>query len=377
MADFVSVIQRAVDNLSDKSESSRHALYEKAEAALLGQLRAMDPPLAPDVLDQQAKTLKEAIKQVEAGFAEPAKAPAMPAAEPTLGQERAARPDPLAAGGEGRGNLGKMILWLVVFAIIGGAAGAAWWKRAELTEMASGLVGSMQEAAKVDDGNKDEERVPRADEPATPVREVTPDPEKPAEETETAEAPTAQQPAAEQPSRAEALLLEEAKGGGAPQAAGASIVWQFRTDSTASGSAPEYIEATVNVPDRQMSLLMTIRKNVDPLLPASHTIELLFSFQEGSPIGEIKTIPGFLTKGDAKGTGTPLSGAVALITQNFFLMGLSDNEADRSQNVEELRSRNFIDIPVVYANDSPAVLSLSKGEGGTEVFKQAFTAWDG
>ena len=51
MADFVSVLRRAVGNLENNTETARQAIYGKARAALRAQLEAIDPPLGPDEID--------------------------------------------------------------------------------------------------------------------------------------------------------------------------------------------------------------------------------------------------------------------------------------------------------------------------------------
>ncbi len=46
MADYHPLIRRAVDGLSENKPDLRQAVYERARAALLHQLRSLDPPLS-------------------------------------------------------------------------------------------------------------------------------------------------------------------------------------------------------------------------------------------------------------------------------------------------------------------------------------------
>jgi hypothetical protein len=43
------------------------------------------------------------------------------------------------------------------------------------------------------------------------------------------------------------------------------------------------VKADVDIPDLKMHATMTLKKNTDPTLQATHTIDLKFSFAEGAP----------------------------------------------------------------------------------------------
>ena len=45
MADYYNLLARAVSGLPNATPDSRKAIYERARKALLGQLRAMQPPV--------------------------------------------------------------------------------------------------------------------------------------------------------------------------------------------------------------------------------------------------------------------------------------------------------------------------------------------
>ena len=80
MADYRSLISRAVGGLEHNTSDNRRVLYERARAALMGQLRAVDPPLDDAELTRERLALEEAIRQVEAEAA--AQAPPAPAHPP-------------------------------------------------------------------------------------------------------------------------------------------------------------------------------------------------------------------------------------------------------------------------------------------------------
>jgi hypothetical protein len=65
MADYYSVVARAVSRLPSKTDKARYAIYERARAALQENLRLHDPPLAPAELATEQSALEAAISRVE------------------------------------------------------------------------------------------------------------------------------------------------------------------------------------------------------------------------------------------------------------------------------------------------------------------------
>ncbi len=62
MADFHPILARAIAGLTDKSPEARRAVYDRARAALLSQLRSLDPPLsAADITREVRKRLKKPL----------------------------------------------------------------------------------------------------------------------------------------------------------------------------------------------------------------------------------------------------------------------------------------------------------------------------
>ena len=50
------------------------------------------------------------------------------------------------------------------------------------------------------------------------------------------------------------------------------------------------VKAEADIPDLKMHATMTLRKNTDPTLQATHTIDLKFSFADGAPITGVKDV---------------------------------------------------------------------------------------
>lgn len=93
MAEYFSLLERAVAGLQDASPASRRAIYDRARNALLGQLRAMQPPVPEADIQRESAALDQAIARLEEriGRERPRAAPSSPAAS-----RPAAAPEPPA-----------------------------------------------------------------------------------------------------------------------------------------------------------------------------------------------------------------------------------------------------------------------------------------
>jgi hypothetical protein len=75
MADYKELLRRAVEALPENNGAARRAVYEKARAALVGQLRAINPPLAARDITTHRLQLEDCIRQVEQEASEAVIAP--------------------------------------------------------------------------------------------------------------------------------------------------------------------------------------------------------------------------------------------------------------------------------------------------------------
>ena len=65
MADYKELLRKAIAALPENNGASRRAVYEKARSALVGQLRAIQPPLAARDITTHRLQLEDGIRQVE------------------------------------------------------------------------------------------------------------------------------------------------------------------------------------------------------------------------------------------------------------------------------------------------------------------------
>jgi len=155
-----------------------------------------------------------------------------------------------------------------------------------------------------------------------------------------------------------------------------SAVWRTETVSPGPGLAPELaVRADITVPERNMTVTWSLRRNTDQALPASHTIEIMFNLPPDFPGGGIANVPGVLMKQSEQARGTPLAGLAVKVTNGFFLIGLSAVDTDVQRNIQLLKDRPWFDIPIVYNNGGRAILAMEKGPPGDRAFADAFAAW--
>ena len=82
MADFVAVLKKTLDGLSEATPQMREKVYEKARLTIAGKLAAMSPQPPAIVVGRQKRALEDAIAEIEKEFATPAAAIAPVAAQP-------------------------------------------------------------------------------------------------------------------------------------------------------------------------------------------------------------------------------------------------------------------------------------------------------
>jgi hypothetical protein len=155
-----------------------------------------------------------------------------------------------------------------------------------------------------------------------------------------------------------------------------SIVWSLVQESPGGDLPPEpAIRAEATIPGKNIQLRMTIRRNTDQTLPASHIIEMIFLTPQGFDGGGVDNILRIAMKSSEQDAGSPLIGIPAKIADGFFLVALNDTKADQDANLTLLRGQDWIDVPVVYKTGRRALLTMEKGIPGEKVFDEALKAW--
>ena len=245
----------------------------------------------------------------------------------------------------------RLVLALVLLGAIGGAA---YWQREAIGSLASSIAALVK--------------------PRPPAREATTPPAR-AKITDRIGQP-AQQPSAGVPVAQRVVLYEEDPADAQGKRYVGTVLWRTEMKASAPGRPPELaVRADIEVPERKMTVTWSLRRNTDPSLPASHTIEIMFNLPANSPSGGVQNVPGVLMKQAEQTRGVPLAGLAVKVTPGYFLIGLSALETDKQRNIELLKERPWFDIPIVYNNNRRAILAMEKGTPGERAFAEAFAAW--
>lgn len=220
----------------------------------------------------------------------------------------------------------------------------------------------------------DGETPPESAEGTPPAETIPPAETTPPAATETAAAEPA--PDAALAVGQKAIFYEERTNTTEGSAEPGSIVWSLVQESPGADLPPEpAIRAEATIPGKDLQLRMTVRRNADRTLPASHIIEMIFLTPQGFEGGGIDNILRVAMKGSEQEAGSPLIGIPAKIADGFFLVALNDTKPEIDANLSLLRRQSWIDVPVVYKTGRRALFTMEKGIPGEKVFDEAIKAW--
>jgi hypothetical protein len=423
MTDYRPLLSRAIAALEPNTGEARRAIYDRARTALVNQLRGINPPLAEAEITRQRLSLEDAIRKVESEATAPAAAAPPPRGERTPRPEQPGRgeqaprtappaassrpandmrvqdrepafdeqdqfepeaprdpraprgpqgrPDPSLRPRAVRGrspadyarddarkaSRTKFVVFGIIFVLLLLAGAVGYVHRDRILSIIAGANLGTQEAdtpAQTPQQNKSSDRVPQQNQQA-PVP-----------------SPLTQPTGASQ----RAVLFEENPGSQQFTTIGGTVSWRAETVNPGPGRSPELgIRVDVDIPERKMQVVLTIRRNQDVSIPATHFIEIQFVGNDS--FGGVAQVPVVRMKTTESAQGIPLAGISHRVMQGFFLIGLSAADADRDRNIQILRTQSWLDIPFIYNNGRRAVIAFEKGSAGEKALAEAFAAWGG
>lgn len=171
------------------------------------------------------------------------------------------------------------------------------------------------------------------------------------------------------------FLYEERIGESSPTAIEGSVVWTVQHEAGQDGRQEATVQGNVTVPERNLSALVTFKRNSDPSLPASHLVEIVFSVPPNFEGGSIDSVQRISMKRTEQDRGDPLIAVPAKITDDFHMIALNDYPDARKSNLDLLATRDWIDIPITYRNGRRALLTMQKGATGGSAFNTAIKEW--
>jgi hypothetical protein len=125
-----------------------------------------------------------------------------------------------------------------------------------------------------------------------------------------------------------------------------TVVW--RVDNVSNGPDEPLspaVRAEIDIPEEKLQVSLTIQKNFDGTLPASHTMKLIFAVPQESPLGNIKQISVLQMRREDSATGESLKGITVPVMENSFLVGLHPRRR------RGIQSRSSAITPMVGCSD--------------------------
>ena len=171
-------------------------------------------------------------------------------------------------------------------------------------------------------------------------------------------------------------LYEEAAGSTGASRDEGSMAWSLVSEPPeADAPAEPVIKGVMEIPSRGLILNLSIKRNVDPALSASHLIELIFSAPPEFSGGNVDNISRFVMKSNEQARGESLVGVPARIDTGYFLIALNNLDQALKTNLSLLENGSWVDIPVAYVTGRRALITFEKGASGKEVFANALADW--
>lgn len=277
----------------------------------------------------------------------------------------------------------KRLLWVaaaVVLGIVLAVAGAAILMRQKPQDLAIKPPVQTQQPASPEPSAKIAERVqanpPAAAAPSSPASGAPADqasPQSAAPATAPPEASSAPTTPAAPAGRA-AMLVASADNPQKPAVSLGSTVWSLIPPSPGQ-PATVGVKAEADIPDLKMHATMTLRKNTDPTLQATHTIDLKFSFAPGAPIAGFKDVGLPQMRKEDSTAAEALTSVKVKISDTYFLIALAKGESDIARNLDLMQTRSWFDFPLLLNDDRIAKVVFQKSPEGQTMLEKAFDAW--
>src|SRR5581483_2104803 len=218
-------------------------------------------------------------------------------------------------------SYGRLIMIVVALLIVAGLGSLVYWQRSHVASVYASVVAALP-------GRSSAPPQPPAQPQQRPKISDRIGPSGGQQESKSAGSDAAQK----------VVLIEEDPSDPQGKRYVGSVLWRTETVSPGPGLAPELaIRADMEIPERKMHITFSLRRNTDKALPASHTVEIMFTVPPDFDGGGITNVPGLLMKQAEAQRGVPLAGLSVKVTDNYFLIGLSAVEADVQRNVQLLK----------------------------------------
>lgn len=172
------------------------------------------------------------------------------------------------------------------------------------------------------------------------------------------------------------LYIEPPEATQPPRALVGRVAWRVEAQNPGQGQPLEtVIRADIEIAEAGLNLVFTIRRNTDAAFPASHILGMRFQRVTDDGNGAVREagVPQFKTEENER--GAPLSAITNALGENLFVSALSRVPVEVERNLELIRTRNWIDIPVRFASGRRGIIAFEKGPSGDLRIAEGFDSW--
>jgi len=135
------------------------------------------------------------------------------------------------------------------------------------------------------------------------------------------------------------------------------------------------VKADADIPELKMHASMTLRKNTDPTLQATHTIDLIFALADRAPITGFKDVAAPQMHESDTPTSEALTSVKFKVSDVHFLIALANSDQDSAHNFDLIQTRAWFEFPLLLNDDRIAKLAFQKSSEGVAMLRKAFDAW--
>jgi hypothetical protein len=169
-----------------------------------------------------------------------------------------------------------------------------------------------------------------------------------------------------------AILYE---GGRTGKTAEGKAIWRTRIEPNGAGKPDTVVTLDVDIPEQHIALAISISRVADAGAGMSHLIEIGFARPQELPFGGISIVSNIIMKATETEAGEALVGTSINIAPGHFMFGLLGVPDVAQQNMQRLRSQNWMVLALAFGNGATYTLAIEKGTAGERAINDALAKW--
>jgi hypothetical protein len=158
---------------------------------------------------------------------------------------------------------------------------------------------------------------------------------------------------------------------GAPSQFEGQVNWSYQADNTLGGQ--KSLRALIEFPNAQLNVDLSISRNTDSGLGASHIVMVIFDGRSG--LGNVLEMSAIEWRERENQVGGLLNGTVVPIQTNVFMIGLDKAEANVTRNLDLLQSQKWMVFEFRLQNGRRGAALVEKGLSGDKAIAEALRDW--